>query len=137
MEARGSARRVARQLGRSDCVVRRCFDQWIREISFTRRPGSGSPRQTSRQEDRHNRVQPSASSATIQAQVTTSLGAPVSSRKRRRCLIEGHLGSRRPLRALPLTPTHRRIRLEWCRARGNRTAAEWNQIVFTTNPDSI
>ncbi|GFX25121.1 transposable element Tcb2 transposase [Trichonephila clavipes] len=43
MEAGWSARRVAHQLGRSDCVVRRCWDQWIREMSFTRRPGSGRP----------------------------------------------------------------------------------------------
>ncbi|GFS85991.1 uncharacterized protein TNCV_1219831 [Trichonephila clavipes] len=39
MEAGWSARRVARQLGCSDCVVRRCWDQWIREMSFTRRLG--------------------------------------------------------------------------------------------------
>ncbi|GFV98384.1 transposable element Tcb2 transposase [Trichonephila clavipes] len=53
MEAGWSVRRVSRQLRRSDCVVRRCWDQWIREISFTRRPGSGHPRQTSRREDHH------------------------------------------------------------------------------------
>ncbi|GFW18391.1 uncharacterized protein TNCV_1184191 [Trichonephila clavipes] len=53
MEAGWSARRVARLLGHSDCVVRRCWDQWIREMSFTRRPGPGHPRQTSHQEDRH------------------------------------------------------------------------------------
>ncbi|GFW74917.1 hypothetical protein TNCV_2677851 [Trichonephila clavipes] len=41
MEAGWSARRVARQLGLSDCVVRRYWDQWIREMPFTRRPGSG------------------------------------------------------------------------------------------------
>ncbi|GFX02383.1 uncharacterized protein TNCV_2285501 [Trichonephila clavipes] len=35
-----SARRVARQLGCSDCVVRRCWNQWIQKMSFTRRPGS-------------------------------------------------------------------------------------------------
>ncbi|GFV39518.1 transposable element Tcb2 transposase [Trichonephila clavipes] len=28
-------------------------------------------------------------------------------------------------------PTHRRFRLEWCLARGNWTAAEWNQVVFS------
>ncbi|GFW77840.1 uncharacterized protein TNCV_3404131 [Trichonephila clavipes] len=39
MEAEWSARRVACQLGRSDCVERKCWDQWIRELSFTRRPG--------------------------------------------------------------------------------------------------
>ncbi|GFT38274.1 hypothetical protein TNCV_2585061 [Trichonephila clavipes] len=39
MEAGWSARREAHQLGRSDCVVK-CWNQWIREMSFTRRPGS-------------------------------------------------------------------------------------------------
>ncbi|GFX01651.1 transposable element Tcb2 transposase [Trichonephila clavipes] len=71
MEAGWSARRVAYQLGRSDCVVRKCLDQWIREMSFTRRPGSGRPRQTSHQEDchivRNAQVQPTTSSAAIQA----------------------------------------------------------------------
>ncbi|GFW66051.1 uncharacterized protein TNCV_588771 [Trichonephila clavipes] len=47
MEAVWSAGRVDCQLGHSDCVVRRCWDQRIREMSYTRRPGSGRPRQTS------------------------------------------------------------------------------------------
>ncbi|GFX64180.1 transposable element Tcb2 transposase [Trichonephila clavipes] len=103
-------------------------------MSCTRRAGSGHPRQTSHRGDRHiirnERVQPPASLVVIQAQVASSLGAPVSSRTIRRRLFEGHLESRRPLHVLPLTPTHRRLRLEWCRARGNWTAAEWNQVVF-------
>ncbi|GFU16085.1 transposable element Tcb2 transposase [Trichonephila clavipes] len=82
MEAGSSARRVARQLGRSDCVVE------------------------------------------------PSLEAPVSSRTIRRCLAEGHLGSQRPLHVLPLTPTHRRLRLMWRPTRENWTAADWNQVVF-------
>ncbi|GFV69293.1 transposable element Tcb1 transposase [Trichonephila clavipes] len=72
-------------------------------------------------------VEKTATSAAIQAQVAHSLGVPVSSRTIRR----RHLGSRSPLRVLPLTPTHRRLRLEWCRTRGNWTAAEWNQVVFS------
>ncbi|GFY23945.1 hypothetical protein TNCV_4896261 [Trichonephila clavipes] len=52
----------------------------------------GRPRQVSRREDRHIvrnvRVQPTASSATIQAQVEPSLGAPVSSQIIRRGLAE-------------------------------------------------
>ncbi|GFX00731.1 HTH_Tnp_Tc3_2 domain-containing protein [Trichonephila clavipes] len=97
-------------------------------MSFTRRPGSGRPQQTSLREDhyivRNARVQPTASSAAIQAKVAPSRVAPVSSRTIRRHLAEGHLRSRLQLRVLPLTPTHRRLRLEWCRARGNWTAAE-------------
>ncbi|GFT03387.1 HTH_Tnp_Tc3_2 domain-containing protein [Trichonephila clavipes] len=94
MKAGRSARRVGHQLGRSDCVVRRCWDQWIQEMSFTRRPVSGLPRQISRREDRlivrNACLQPTASSAAIQAQVASSLGAPVSSRTIRRHLGEGH-----------------------------------------------
>ncbi|GFT38272.1 transposable element Tcb1 transposase [Trichonephila clavipes] len=36
-----------------------------------------------------------------------------------------------PLRVLLLKPTHRHLRLEWCPARENWTAAEWNQVVFS------
>ncbi|GFW88464.1 HTH_Tnp_Tc3_2 domain-containing protein [Trichonephila clavipes] len=97
----------------------------MRNMSFTPKPGSGRPRQTSRREDRHivrnAYVQSTASSAAIQAQVALSVGVPVTSRTIRRRLAEGHLGSRRPLRVLPLTPTLRRLRLEWYHARGN-----WN-----------
>ncbi|GFW74009.1 uncharacterized protein TNCV_545331 [Trichonephila clavipes] len=92
MEAEWSARRVAGQLGHSDCVVRRCWNQWIREMSFTRRPGSECSRWISRREDSHivrnARVQPTASSATIQVQVAPSVGAPVSSRTIQRSLAE-------------------------------------------------
>ncbi|GFX03765.1 transposable element Tcb2 transposase [Trichonephila clavipes] len=107
-------------------------------MSFTRRPGSGRPRQTSRRKDRHivrnARVQPSASSATIQAQVASSLGTPVSSRTIRMRLVDGHLGSWHPLDplgVLPLMPNNRFLRLEWCRARKNWTAAKWNQVVLS------
>ncbi|GFW53250.1 transposable element Tcb2 transposase [Trichonephila clavipes] len=94
MEAGWSTRRVARCLGRFDCV-------------------------------------PTASSVTIQAQVAPSLEASVSSRTIRRRLAEGCFGSWCPLRVLPLTSTHRRLHLEWCHARGNRTAAKWNQVIFS------
>ncbi|GFT62080.1 transposable element Tcb2 transposase [Trichonephila clavipes] len=110
MEAGCLARRVAHQLDCSDSV-------------------------TSRREDhnivRNTCVQPTASSAAIQAQVAPSLGAPVSSRTIGRHLADGHLGSRRPLRVLPLTPTHRCLHLKWYHARGNWSAAEWNQVVFS------
>ncbi|GFW79328.1 transposable element Tcb2 transposase [Trichonephila clavipes] len=63
---------------------------------------------------------------------STFTRGPVSSRH----LAEGHLESRRPLRGLPLTPTHRRLRLEWCHARGNYSAAEWNQVESRFNLSS-
>ncbi|GFV08745.1 transposable element Tcb2 transposase [Trichonephila clavipes] len=68
MEAGWSAR-VARQKVRSDCVVRSCSEQWIRDMSFIQRPSSGRHRQTSRRENHHIVsnvcVQPFDSSAAI------------------------------------------------------------------------
>ncbi|GFV96003.1 transposable element Tcb1 transposase [Trichonephila clavipes] len=51
MKGEWSARQVACQLGHNDCVVRRCCDYWIQEMSVTRRPDSEHPRQTSRREE--------------------------------------------------------------------------------------
>ncbi|GFX84999.1 transposable element Tcb2 transposase [Trichonephila clavipes] len=105
METGWSFRRAARQIDHSDCVMRRCWDQWIREISFTRRPGSGGPRQTSRRENHHI--------------------------NHTKALDRRTFGIAAPITSAALTPTHRHLRLEWCRARGNWTAAEWNQVVFS------
>ncbi|GFV87044.1 HTH_Tnp_Tc3_2 domain-containing protein [Trichonephila clavipes] len=80
-------------------------------MSVRRKPDSGRPRQTSHREERHilrnARVHSTASSAAVQAQVTPSLGALVTSRTIRRHLAEGHLGTKHPLRVLPLTPPSR------------------------------
>ncbi|GFT91263.1 transposable element Tcb2 transposase [Trichonephila clavipes] len=104
-------------------------------MSFTRKLGSGHPRQTSRRDVRHivrnARVQPTASTAAILAHVIPLLRALVSSGTIQRRLAEGHLGARYPLRVLTLTSTQRRLRLEWCYARRNLTAGEWNQVVFS------
>ncbi|GFV48408.1 transposable element Tcb2 transposase [Trichonephila clavipes] len=104
-------------------------------MSFTRRPGSERPRQTNHRKDRHiiknARVQPAASSAVIQLQVSPSLGAPVSSRTIQRRLAEGHLRLRCPLCVLPMTLTHRHLHLKCCRARERKLEVGWNQVIFS------
>ncbi|GFU79561.1 transposable element Tcb2 transposase, partial [Trichonephila clavipes] len=52
-EAGWSAMRVTRQFGLCDCVVRKCWEHWIQDMSYTRKLASGCHRQTSRREDRH------------------------------------------------------------------------------------
>ncbi|GFU39283.1 transposable element Tcb2 transposase [Trichonephila clavipes] len=88
IEAGWSRRRVAHQLSHSDCVVRKCRDQCIREMPFTRRPSSGRLWQTNRRGHhivRKAHVQPTALSAAIQAQVAPSLRAL--------CLLEPYKGA--------------------------------------------
>ncbi|GFV70069.1 HTH_Tnp_Tc3_2 domain-containing protein [Trichonephila clavipes] len=88
---------------------------------------------------RSARLLPTVSSAFIQAQEAASLGAPVSSPTIRRCVAERHLDWWCSLHVLPLTPIHRRLRLEWCHARGN--GMQWSGIMLSfllsSNPDSI
>ncbi|GFW33840.1 HTH_Tnp_Tc3_2 domain-containing protein [Trichonephila clavipes] len=71
----------------------------------------------------------------IQAQVASSLGAPVSSRTIRRRLAEGHLGSWRPLRVLPLTPAIDAS--VWSGAMHEETGLQWNgtRLALATNLD--
>ncbi|GFX86719.1 transposable element Tc1 transposase [Trichonephila clavipes] len=46
-------------------------------------------------------------------------------------LAEANLKSKRPFRALPLTPEHRQLRLQWCQARSMWNVTDWQKIVFS------
>ncbi|GFY24848.1 uncharacterized protein TNCV_2690391 [Trichonephila clavipes] len=46
-----STRRFAAQVDRSECAVRNCSEQWIREGTHARKTGSGATRKTTRRED--------------------------------------------------------------------------------------
>ncbi|GFT21567.1 transposable element Tc1 transposase [Trichonephila clavipes] len=47
-----------------------------------------------------------------------------------RHLAEANLKSKRPFRALPLTPEHRRLRPQWCQARSMWNVTDWQKVVF-------
>ncbi|GFS82014.1 hypothetical protein TNCV_1790821 [Trichonephila clavipes] len=39
--------------------------------------------------------------------------------------------SKHPFRALPLTPEHRQLRLQWCQARSMWNVTDWQKVVFS------
>ncbi|GFW98374.1 transposable element Tcb2 transposase [Trichonephila clavipes] len=51
-----------------------------------------------------------------------------------RHLAEANLKSKRPFRALPLTPEHRQLRLQWCQARLMWNVTDWQKVVFSDEP---
>ncbi|GFU74894.1 transposable element Tcb2 transposase [Trichonephila clavipes] len=110
LEACWAVRRVAHQLGLSDCVVRRCWDQWIREMSVTRRPGSGHPRQVSR--STFTRV-PSVFSNLTKTPGLRTFGIAA-------CIMCPALDAQPLIPPFGVVPRTR-----------NWTAAEWNQVVFS------
>ncbi|GFX89170.1 transposable element Tc1 transposase [Trichonephila clavipes] len=124
-----STRRVAGQVSRSECAVRNCWEQWTREGTHARKTGSGANRKTTRREDR--RI---VRSALLDPKVTRSMiradvGVAIVPQTISRHLAEANLKSKHPLRALPLTPEHRQLRLQWCQAR-SWNVTYWQQFVF-------
>ncbi|GFY11260.1 transposable element Tcb1 transposase [Trichonephila clavipes] len=97
--------------------------------------GSGYSRQNNSREYcyiiRHVRRAPNVSLSTIHTQAASSLRASVSICTIARCLVEGQLQSQRSTHVLSLIPTHHPLNLEWCCARRNWIATEWNQVIFS------
>ncbi|GFU75172.1 transposable element Tc1 transposase [Trichonephila clavipes] len=115
-----STRRVAGQVDRSECAVRNCWEQWTREGTHARKTGSGATRKTTRKEDRRivrqALVDPTVTRSTIRADVDVAI-VPQTISRHLAHLAEANLKSKRPFRALPLTPEPRKLRLQWCQAR--------------------
>ncbi|GFV68194.1 HTH_Tnp_Tc3_2 domain-containing protein [Trichonephila clavipes] len=93
--------RVAGQVDRSECAIRNCWEQWIREGTHARKTGSGATRKTTRREDRRivwqALVDLTVTRSTIRADVVVAIVPQTISRH----LAEANLKSKRPFRALP------------------------------------
>ncbi|GFV70385.1 transposable element Tc3 transposase [Trichonephila clavipes] len=126
-----STRRVARQVDRSECAVGNCWEQWIREGTHARKTGSGAKRKATRREDRRilrqALVDPTVTRSTIRANVGVAIVPQTISRH----LAEANFKSKRPFRALPLTPEHLQLRLQWCQARSMWNVTDWQKVVFS------
>ncbi|GFY07249.1 transposable element Tc1 transposase [Trichonephila clavipes] len=123
--------RVAGQVHRSECAVRNCWEQWTREGTHARKIGSGATRKTTRREDRRivrqALVDPTVTRSTIRADVGVAIVPQTISRH----LAKTYLKSKRPFGALPLTPEHRQLRLQWCQARSMWNVTDWQKVVFS------
>ncbi|GFW15994.1 transposable element Tc1 transposase [Trichonephila clavipes] len=126
-----STHRVDGQVHRSECAVRNCWKQWTREGAHARKTGSGATRKTTRREDRRivrqALVDPTVTRSTMQADV----GVAIVPQRISRHLAEANLKSKPPFRALPLTPEHRQLRLQWCQARSMWNVTDWQNVVFS------
>ncbi|GFY11329.1 transposable element Tc1 transposase [Trichonephila clavipes] len=125
-----STRRVAGQVDRSECAVRNCWKQWT-QGTHARKTGSGATSKTTRREDRRivrqALVDPTVTRSTIRA----DLGVAIVPQTISRHLVEANLKFKRPLCALPLTPEHRQLRLQWCQDRSMWNVTDWQKVVFS------
>ncbi|GFV93782.1 transposable element Tcb2 transposase [Trichonephila clavipes] len=72
-------------------------------------------------------VDPTVTRSTIRADVGVAIVPQTISRH----LAEANLKSKRPFRALPLTPENRQLRLQWCQARSMWNVTNCQKVVFS------
>ncbi|GFW47794.1 HTH_Tnp_Tc3_2 domain-containing protein [Trichonephila clavipes] len=108
---------VAGQVYRSECAVRNCWEQWTREGTHARKTGFGATRKTTRREDRRIVRQTLVDPTVTRSTIRTDVGVAIVSQTISRHLAEANLKSKHPFLALPVTPEHRQLRLQWCQAR--------------------
>ncbi|GFW63537.1 transposable element Tcb2 transposase [Trichonephila clavipes] len=70
---------------------------------------------------------PTVTHSTIRVDVVVTINPQTISRH----LAEANLKSKRHFRALPLTPGHRQMRLQWCQARSLWNVTDRQKIVFS------
>ncbi|GFX75292.1 transposable element Tc1 transposase [Trichonephila clavipes] len=123
--------RVAGQVDRSKYAVRNCWEQWTREGTHARKTRSGAIRKTTRRENlrivRQALVDLTVTRSTIRADVGLATVPQTISRH----LAEANVKSKRHFRALPLTPEHRQLHLQWCQARSMWNVTDWQKVVFS------
>ncbi|GFV88740.1 transposable element Tcb2 transposase [Trichonephila clavipes] len=122
-------RRVTGPVNRSECAVGNCWEQWTREGTHARKTGSGATRKTTRREEEDRAAStcgPHSDSFNDTSRRRRSNCSTIS-----RHLAEANLKSKHPFRALPLTPEHRQLRLQWWQARSMWNVTDWQKVVFS------
>ncbi|GFU67970.1 transposable element Tcb1 transposase [Trichonephila clavipes] len=96
---------------------------------------SGRPRGTTPADDRYIVLQSRRNrwktAGEIARHTTQATGRSISRFTVARRLHGGGLFARRPVRCVPLTPSHRRRRSLWCREHRNWRDNEWGRVLFT------
>ncbi|GFU82542.1 uncharacterized protein TNCV_4790931 [Trichonephila clavipes] len=89
--------------------------------------GSGATRKTKRREDRRILRQALADPTVTRSTIRAEVGVAIVPQTISRHLAEANLKSKCPFRALPLTPEHRQLRLQWCQARSMWNVTDWQK----------
>ncbi|GBN08611.1 hypothetical protein AVEN_238086-1 [Araneus ventricosus] len=92
-----SFRDIAERLGRNVSIVHDCSQQWSREGTASRRPGSGRPRGTTEKEDRRVRRMAVAHRTASVAEIRTEVGTTVTQQTVTNRFLQGQLQARRPV----------------------------------------
>ncbi|GBM28268.1 Transposable element Tcb1 transposase [Araneus ventricosus] len=126
---------VSEKLGIAQSVISRLWQRFQDDGNVSRCYSSGRPRVTTPNEDRYLAVTAKrnrrSTASDLSRQLSSATGTTVSRQTVYRRL--GHIGlyARRPVRCVPLTATHCRLRLAWSREHALRTPQQWSCVMFS------
>ncbi|GBM34711.1 Transposable element Tcb1 transposase [Araneus ventricosus] len=126
---------VSEELGIAQSVISRLWQRFQDDGNVSRCYSTGRPRVTTPNEDRYLAVTAKrnrrSTSSDQSRQLSSATGTTVSRQTVYRRL--GHIGlyARRPVRCVPLTATHCRLRLAWSREHALWTPQQWSCVMFS------
>ncbi|GFW29220.1 transposable element Tcb1 transposase [Trichonephila clavipes] len=86
---------------------------------------------TTRREDRRIVRRALVDPTVTRSKIRADVGVAIVPKTISRHLAEANLKSKSLFRALPLTPEHRQLRLQWCQARSMWNVTDWQKVVFS------
>ncbi|GFW08316.1 transposable element Tcb1 transposase [Trichonephila clavipes] len=126
---------VSEELGIAQSVISRLWQRFQDDGNVSRCYSPGRPRVTTPNEDRYLAVTAKrnrrSTASDLSRQLFSATGTTVSRQTMYRRL--GHIGlhARRPIRCVPLTATHCRLRLTWNREHALWTPQQWSCVMFS------
>lgn len=135
LEAGQSQVQICREFNLTPSVVCNLWKQFQDTGSIKRKPGQGRPRATTARDDRYLAVLARRHRGATASQLSRDLSAATGTRISRvtvsKRLNERGLFARRPAVCVPLSSTHRRDRLAWCRQHSDWSREQWATVLFT------
>ncbi|GFV20797.1 HTH_Tnp_Tc3_2 domain-containing protein [Trichonephila clavipes] len=119
----------------SPSVISRLWERFQDDGNVSRCYSTGRPRVTAPNEDRYlavtAKINRRGTASDLSRQLSLATGTTVSRQTVYRCL--GHIGlhARRPVRCVPLTANHCRLRLTWSREHALWTPQQWSCVMFS------
>ncbi|KFM69373.1 Transposable element Tc1 transposase, partial [Stegodyphus mimosarum] len=126
---------VSDELGIAHSVISRLWQQFQDDGNVRRRYSIGRPRVTKPNEDRYLAVTAKrnrrSTASDLSRQLSSATGTTISRQTVYRGLGQIGLYARTPVRCVPLTPAHSRLRLAWSREYALWTPKLWACVMFS------
>ncbi|GFX48171.1 transposable element Tcb1 transposase [Trichonephila clavipes] len=126
---------VSEELGIAQSSISRLWQRFQDDGNVSRCYSTGRPRVTTPNEDRYlvvtAKINTRSTALDMSHQLSSATGTTASRQTMYRCL--GHIGlyTRRPVRCVPLTAAHCRLRLTWSRQHALWTTQQWSFVMFS------